>query len=336
MKNTNYFTVQGWMVNEMSLSGNELLVYAIIYGFSQDGESKFSGSARYIAECLSIRKATVLDILARLVEKGCLRKIDKEMNGIKLCDYEAIVPAVRKAYQGGTESVPGGGTESVPHINNIDKKIDKNPLDNNKLLSSPKGGRRDLESFLDAAIAGHSEFHYLRSAMLDWLKYKRDERKKNYKSTMSLLVCVKKLHELANGDAQRATKIVEQSIAYTWDGFYALKEHVESKGTDNGRPLTYRDAVEGNPKWDKYVPALEEWLKYQPCTNLQQLKAFVSTLACYSDENGDRALAIVQQSIAGGWHNIRPLDRNCPYDFDIPKGPKIFDPKKDFVPGKPL
>ena len=50
MKDTNFISIQGWMRTELNLSGNELLVYAIIYGFSQDGESKFTGSRQYLAD----------------------------------------------------------------------------------------------------------------------------------------------------------------------------------------------------------------------------------------------------------------------------------------------
>ena len=35
----NYYSVQGWMVKDLNLKGNELAVFAIIYGFSQDNET---------------------------------------------------------------------------------------------------------------------------------------------------------------------------------------------------------------------------------------------------------------------------------------------------------
>ena len=35
IKNENYVVIQGWMVNELNLKGNDLMVYAIIYGFTQ-------------------------------------------------------------------------------------------------------------------------------------------------------------------------------------------------------------------------------------------------------------------------------------------------------------
>ena len=37
MDNENYILITGWMVNELKLKGSELFVYALIYGFSQDG-----------------------------------------------------------------------------------------------------------------------------------------------------------------------------------------------------------------------------------------------------------------------------------------------------------
>ena len=35
MKNENYITIQGWMVNELKLTGNDLICYALIYGFTK-------------------------------------------------------------------------------------------------------------------------------------------------------------------------------------------------------------------------------------------------------------------------------------------------------------
>ena len=47
--NDKYISIQGWMVEELKLKGNDLLVYAIIYGFSQDNQSEFTGSLSYLA-----------------------------------------------------------------------------------------------------------------------------------------------------------------------------------------------------------------------------------------------------------------------------------------------
>ena len=87
-----YYTVQGWMREELGLKDKELTVYAIIYGFSQDGTSEYSGSARYLAEWIGCSRRTIVDVLAGLVEKGCLDKKTFVQNGVTFCNYRAIRP----------------------------------------------------------------------------------------------------------------------------------------------------------------------------------------------------------------------------------------------------
>lgn len=92
IKNDNYIAIQGFMVKDLELTGNELIAYALIYGFSQDGESQFRGSLSYVAEWLNCSKTTAFNILNNLAEDGFIQKTDKFINGVKLCDYSAIKP----------------------------------------------------------------------------------------------------------------------------------------------------------------------------------------------------------------------------------------------------
>ena len=115
-----YYTVQGWMREELGLSGNALAIYAIIYGFSQDGASEYAGSSRYLAEWLGCSKRTVLTILADLTEKGHLIKRTTYQNGVTFCNYvaarnvqkdgtepgEKISPPVKNLHQGGEKISP--------------------------------------------------------------------------------------------------------------------------------------------------------------------------------------------------------------------------------------
>lgn len=70
-----------------------MIAYALIYGFSQDGESQFRGSLSYVAEWLNCSKTTAFNILNKLAEDGFIQKTDKFINGVKLCDYSAIKPS---------------------------------------------------------------------------------------------------------------------------------------------------------------------------------------------------------------------------------------------------
>lgn len=37
LRNYEYFTIQGWMINKLKLTGVDLILYALIYSYAQDG-----------------------------------------------------------------------------------------------------------------------------------------------------------------------------------------------------------------------------------------------------------------------------------------------------------
>lgn len=159
-----YYTVQGWMREELGLTGNALAIYAIIYGFSQDGASEYAGSSRYLAEWLGCSKKTVLTALADLTEKGHLIKRTTYQNGITFCNYVAarnvqteetepgvkITPPVKNLHRGGEEITPGvvknlhrGGEKITPHNTRdntryINKEIEREGAD---APPAPSGGK---------------------------------------------------------------------------------------------------------------------------------------------------------------------------------------------------
>jgi len=128
MKNNSYFLVQGWMINELNLKGNELLVFAIIFGFSKDNQSKFEGSLKYLSKSTGASRSTVLKTLSSLLEKELIVKENLIVNNITFCKYSQNEPVVLKLYGGGTEIVLGGGTKITPN------NITTNNINNNKIL----------------------------------------------------------------------------------------------------------------------------------------------------------------------------------------------------------
>lgn len=89
LSNKNYINIQAWMVKELNLTGNDLICYALIYGFSQDGQSEFNGSLSYIAEWLNTSRQTARLVIKRLVDNGVIEKRDTVINGVKFCRYVA-------------------------------------------------------------------------------------------------------------------------------------------------------------------------------------------------------------------------------------------------------
>ncbi len=116
----NYISVQGFMVKDLQLKGNELLVYAIIYGFSQADNQVFNGSVQYLADWTNSTKQSVYNCLKSLTEKGYIVKTDKIINGVKFCEYYAtkFTTVVNKVDYPIQQSLPGGDKQSLP--NNID------------------------------------------------------------------------------------------------------------------------------------------------------------------------------------------------------------------------
>lgn len=114
MDNRNFITLQGWMRTELGLSGNELIAYALIYGFSQDSETEFKGSAQYVADWCGIARENATKLLKRLVEKGFLNKRDEFINGVKFCRYSCVqnITGCDETSQGGVTKRHGGCDET--------------------------------------------------------------------------------------------------------------------------------------------------------------------------------------------------------------------------------
>ncbi|MGJ1417634.1 helix-turn-helix domain-containing protein [Sphingobacterium multivorum] len=87
MKDTGYIQIQGWMINHLSLKPNELIAFAIIFGFSQDKVSYFTGSLKYLENAINVSKGTVISILKTLIERELILKRSNTINGVTFNDY---------------------------------------------------------------------------------------------------------------------------------------------------------------------------------------------------------------------------------------------------------
>ena len=161
IKDETYFQVSGWMVNRLGLKGTALNVYAIIYGFSQDGESWFSGSLKYLSDFTNATTRTIISTLKDLTEKGYLVKHENLVDGVKFCNYRAvkdpkrgseeISPGVKKLPSTGEEISPGavknlhGGGEEISHNNLVDNISNNIDINNNVQNASKK----DVDAFFE-------------------------------------------------------------------------------------------------------------------------------------------------------------------------------------------
>lgn len=115
----------GWyyvMTQEIreSLEGKEADVFAVIQGFSQEGQGCFYGSLSKLSSFCGIKsKTTTQNILKSLVEKGAILKSEELRNGVKFCSY-TINPnwyGISKNDMGGIAEIDTNNKENI-NINN--------------------------------------------------------------------------------------------------------------------------------------------------------------------------------------------------------------------------
>jgi len=155
----NYFTILDFMVKDLKLSGNELLIYALIYGFSQDGDSEFKGSINYLSERIGACRKTTQNTLNSLLKKGLIDKKIDTINNVTFNRYKA------KKIDKTTSTIPTSTTPTT-----IAPATNTAPVDANTEHSE-----YTLESILNTAqMAGVSpevaEKFYYHYASQGWIK----------------------------------------------------------------------------------------------------------------------------------------------------------------------
>ena len=169
MKDNNYIVIQGWMRSRLNLTGNALLVYACVFGFSQAGEW-FTGTAAYLADWCGCSKRAIFQQLSTLTERGLLEKRTRDVGGVTFCDYRAVEPGQEPEPEKDNapasppmQNFHGGDEKTSPH--NI--KINNTRVSKDTLVCANSGG---FEAFWTAYPKKKSKGQ----ALSAWKKLKPD------------------------------------------------------------------------------------------------------------------------------------------------------------------
>ena len=169
MKDNNYIVIQGWMRSRLNLTGNALLVYACVFGFSQAGEW-YTGTAAYLADWCGCSKRAIFQQLSTLTERGLLEKRTRDVGGVTFCDYRAVEPGQEPEPEKDNapasppiQNFHGGDEKSSPH--NI--KINNTRVSKDTLVCANSGG---FEAFWTAYPKKKSKGQ----ALSAWKKLKPD------------------------------------------------------------------------------------------------------------------------------------------------------------------
>lgn len=139
VKDGAYVNIQSFMVNELHLSGNALIIYAVIYGFSQDGDSWFTGSRSYLAAWCQASKSTVSRNLETLCADGLIERRERTESGVLLVDYRVVRGTQNEqgCTQNEQEGIPKMGIGGVP-------KMSTHNIDIDNIETKPSGEHREV------------------------------------------------------------------------------------------------------------------------------------------------------------------------------------------------
>lgn len=141
VRDGNYVVIQSFMVNELQLKGTELLVYAIIYGFSQDSDNKFTGGLQYICDWTSCTKQGIIKILKSLIDRQLIAKNEVYQNNIKFVEYYVTkFNGIKQSLTGIKQSLTNNINNNINNITNKNisdiKTISKDIVEENGVKES--------------------------------------------------------------------------------------------------------------------------------------------------------------------------------------------------------
>ena len=258
MRKDGYVVVQPWMVTDYNLNGNKLLIYALIWGFSQDEQSCFYGSVSYIVDYFKLSKRAVLNLLGELEKDSLIRKWSETVNGRPTNRYAALRPAECSSASDGCKKCTSAENAPVQNVhsdgcrNCTQTSAETAPKkeNNNKARNKPRAGARAEEQDSLTVAEVFDEFSRggpggLYDALMDFDQHRRELAKKDKKKLWTPLVAkkicksIKRLVE-ESGVQDRtgyAIAMLNQSIENGWTGVFAVKDFVDKAPTvHNAQP----------------------------------------------------------------------------------------------------
>ena len=236
-----YIVIQDWMISDLQLKGNELLTYALIYGFSQDGESEFKGSLKYISKFLGVSKSTAQRNLENLANRGVIEKRVEEISGVKFNRYiahEKAEPPIVKTSTGCSQNGYGGvvkmGTGYSQNGYGGVVKMGTNNTNIYNTNNNTSNNTKDKDTPAKKEPEQYFEDEELNCKFLEFLAMRKKIRKP-VRTDRALKALLKKLHELSGGDLGTMKKIIDQSLDKEWLGFFELKTGNDSTKNINDR-----------------------------------------------------------------------------------------------------
>lgn len=271
VKDNNFIAIQGWMRTKLNLKGNELLIYALIYGFSQDGNSRFKGSRKYIADWCGCSLDTVDRSLGSLINKGLLAKYPHTDDyGNRLVDYVAIqststatpAPAVTQspAVTQAPEQDPWGNNANADTTRFQTPTDEPQPLIPEPQAHTQPKKTRKAKSF-DAIIDAYTSDPTTKDLLGAWLQNRKAKR--SAMTDRAIQGCINKLDQRAQASHMSVNDYLDEVVCRGWSAFFPIENYRNNGYQQKTRQQSAQPHC--NPTEDEEErqrrEADEEWLR---------------------------------------------------------------------------
>lgn len=249
INDNNFVTIQGWMRTKLGLKGNELLAYAVIYGFSQTDGAKFTGSRKYLAEWCGCAMATIDRTLNSLVDKGLISRTSYvTKHGYRAVEYAAMEPT---HVDEPSAAEPRTTDTDTPHT----------PADEPQpLLTEPEPKpqpkkTRKSKSF-DDIIDAYTSDPTTKKLLGEWLQNRKAKRSAMTDSAIQSNIDV--LDRLAQESRMNVNDYLSEVIRRGWGSFFAINNY-RSTGTPQQKPQQQNPWYDTPEAQRQYENDIKEW-----------------------------------------------------------------------------
>lgn len=271
VKDNNFIAIQGWMRTRLNLKGNELLIYALVYGFSQDGNSRFTGGRKYIAEWCGCSLDTVDRSLSSLVGKGLLAKYPHtDQYGSRVVDYAAILTAIAATTT--HAATPAAAQTTAPaqaplqgpwsNTTNATTEQSQTPIyEPQPLLAEPGPNPqpkkpRKSKSF-DDIIDAYTSDPTTKKLLGQWLQNRKAKRAAMTDGAIQGNIDI--LNRLAQESRMNVNDYLSEVVRRGWTAFFAINNY-QRPGTQQQRQPQQQNPWYDTPEAQRqYENDIKEW-----------------------------------------------------------------------------
>ena len=175
------------MREDLGLKGNELLVFAFLNGYSQEGQGCYYGSLAYLQEVCGIAsRQTAITTLKSLEQKGYISKTETVSNGVKYITY-SVCPKIGQGVQKLDKGCPKNGHNNkeeidiynIPLSNKGRAKFQKPTLEEIRQYCLERRNSVDAEAFFNfyesnGWMVGKAHMKDWRAAVRTWERREKE------------------------------------------------------------------------------------------------------------------------------------------------------------------